>query len=297
MGALRDQAAAQAVEEQRPRQPVLERAGRVRRLVLEIEVDAGQGRDRHGVQVRVGGARLVGLELADRLDHPAALGVPRLIHLHQASEPPWTERATVGPWSSKMSYADGGWFVAMPTGRSTPRSWTGCSTTRSAPRARASAQGSEFLVLDEPDDVALFWTATSPDPDAHNAWLDGMRTAPGRHRADVGQERLLGSATPSPTRHAPSKRSGRSPTGTSTPAMAALLILQTAVDEGLGACFFGVPREHVRRLPGRLRHTRRTSSPIGAITVGHRLDDTGSPGSPARRERRTDVVHRGRYST
>ena len=79
-------------------------------------------------------------------------------------------------------------------------------------------------------------------------------------------------------------------------AMASLLILQTAVDEGLGACFFGVPgaRTDAFRaefgVPGHLK-------PIGAITVGHRLADTGSRGSAARRERRTDVVHRGHYST
>ena len=79
-------------------------------------------------------------------------------------------------------------------------------------------------------------------------------------------------------------------------AMASLLILQTAVDEGLGACFFGVPGARIDAfreefgVPANLK-------PIGAITVGHRLADTGSPGSPARRPRRTDVVHRGRYST
>ena len=39
-------------------------------------------------------------------------------------------------------------------------------------------QGWAFLVLDTPDDVALFWEATGADPDTHNAWLDGMRTAP-----------------------------------------------------------------------------------------------------------------------
>ena len=33
----------------------------------------------------------------------------------------------------------------------------------------------------------------------------------------------------------------------------------------------------------------------GAITVGHREADTGAAGSPARRDRRTDVVHRGRW--
>ena len=28
------------------------------------------------------------------------------------------------------------------------------------------------------DDVARFWEATGADPETHNAWLDGMRTAP-----------------------------------------------------------------------------------------------------------------------
>ena len=51
--------------------------------------------------------------------------------------------------------------------------------------------------------------------------------------------------------------------------MASLLILQTAVDEGLGACFFGVPGEYVDDLRVAFSipadHT-----PVGAITVGHR---------------------------
>jgi hypothetical protein len=76
--------------------------------------------------------------------------------------------------------------------------------------------------------------------------------------------------------------------------MASLLILQTAVDEGLGACFFGIPAEHTDTfraafgIPG-------DHDPVGAITVGHRVADTGATGSPARRERRTDVVHRGHW--
>ena len=38
--------------------------------------------------------------------------------------------------------------------------------------------------------------------------------------------------------------------------MASLLMLLTAVDEGLGACFFGVPPERVAALPGGLRRAR-----------------------------------------
>ena len=59
--------------------------------------------------------------------------------------------------------------------------------------------------------------------------------------------------------------------------MASLLILQTAVDEGLGACFFGIPGDYVDDLRAAFGipadHT-----PIGAITVGHRIDDTGVQG-------------------
>ena len=39
-----------------------------------------------------------------------------------------------------------------------------------------------------------------------------------------------------------------------------LLILQTAVDEGLGACFFGIPPEHARRRPRGVRDPRRPTT-------------------------------------
>ena len=158
-------------------------------------------------------------------------------------------------------------------------------------------QGWAFLVLDTPADVARFWQATSPDPDATNRWLDGMRTAPVVivPMSDKGAylDRYL---EPDKHRSVEHRPDWPVPYWHMDTAMAALLILQTAVDEGLGACFFGVPGSRIDAfrsefgVPANLK-------PIGAITVGHRLADTGSPGSPARRPRRTDVVHRGRYST
>ena len=79
-------------------------------------------------------------------------------------------------------------------------------------------------------------------------------------------------------------------------AMASLLILQTAVDEGLGACFFGIPPERdaaVRRefdIPDAF-------DPVGVITLGHPAAQPGAAGSPTRRARRpvAEVVHRGRW--
>lgn len=169
-----------------------------------------------------------------------------------------------------------------------------------APSAGFS-QGWAFLVLDRPADVTRFWEATSPeDADEPDAWLRGMRTAPlvivplsckdvylDRYaQADKGWADRDEGRWPVPYWHID--------TG-----MAALLILQTAVDEGLGACFFGIP-------PDRMDAFRvefgvpSDHTPIGAITVGHRPADprdTGAKGSPTRRARRTtaDVVHRGSW--
>jgi len=75
--------------------------------------------------------------------------------------------------------------------------------------------------------------------------------------------------------------------------MAALLILQTAVDEGLGACFFGVPPEHVAAVRGELGIPDEFEI-TGVVAVGHPADG-GAKGSPTRRRRKpeAEVIHRG----
>ena len=168
-----------------------------------------------------------------------------------------------------------------------------------APSAGFS-QGWAFLVLDGADDVARFWAATSDGTDGPDEWLTGMTTAPvvivplackdvylDRYaQADKGWTDRDESRWPVPYWDID--------TG-----MAALLILQTAVDEGLGACFFGVPpaaTESFREAFG----VPAAYHPIGAITVGHEPADptqTGAKGSPTRRARRgaEEVVHRGRW--
>ena len=67
-------------------------------------------------------------------------------------------------------------------------------------------------------------------------------------------------------------------------------------DEGLGACFFGIPAEHTAAFRAAF-DVPDDHEPVGAIAVGHRLPDAGAAGSPARRERRTNLVHRGRWGT
>jgi nitroreductase len=166
-----------------------------------------------------------------------------------------------------------------------------------APSAGFS-QGWAFLVLDEPPELDRFWSAASPpESDLEDGWLQGMRTAPvvivplsskaaylNRYaEADKGWGDREEERWPVPYWHID--------TG-----MASLLILQTAVDEGLGACFFGIPPERVTAFRDAFG-VPDAWTPIGAITLGHRVDDVGVAGSPARRARKPfeEVVHRGRW--
>ena len=168
-----------------------------------------------------------------------------------------------------------------------------------APSAGFS-QGWGFLVLDTPEDVRRWWSVTTDpaalaDPDD---WLTGMMRAPvvivpcsskaaylKRYAEDdKGWADEAESRWPMPFWHMDT-------------AMAALLILQTCVDEGLGACYFGIPPERVAAVRTEFGIDP-AFDPVGVITLGHRVPDTGNAGSPARRRRKPidDVVHRGGWA-
>jgi nitroreductase len=166
-----------------------------------------------------------------------------------------------------------------------------------APSAGFS-QGWGFLLLDTREDVRRFWTATSDEDDLTDPddWLTGMVRAPvvvvpcsskaaylKRYaEQDKGWTDEDEARWPVPFWHMDA-------------AMASLLILQTAVDEGLGACFFGVPPEHVASLKEAFGIPD-AFDPVGAITIGHPATG-GAAGSPTRRPRKAEdeVVHRGRW--
>ncbi len=170
---------------------------------------------------------------------------------------------------------------------------------RNAVRAPSAgfSQGWAFLVLDTPEDVRRWWATTAPDLERPDRWLTGMMRAP------VLIVPCSSRAAYAARYAEPDKRaSDRAGTADEMPywhmdtAMAALLILQTAVDEGLGACFFGVPPDRegaVRREFG----IPTDHDPIGVLTLGHLAEDAGNRGSPARRTRRPldEVVHRGHW--
>ncbi|MFI2365589.1 nitroreductase family protein [Promicromonospora sp. NPDC019610] len=173
--------------------------------------------------------------------------------------------------------------------------------TRNAVRAPSAgfSQGWAFVVLEAPEDRDRFWAASTPDDAVRSerdmsAWLAGMRTAPVivlalaskaaylRRYAeqDKGWEDLDESRWPVPFWHV-------------DVGMASLLMLQTAVDEGLGACFFGVPPAHVPAVRAELGIPEEFEI-TGVVAVGHPADG-GAKGSPTRRRRKPldEVVHRG----
>jgi nitroreductase len=79
--------------------------------------------------------------------------------------------------------------------------------------------------------------------------------------------------------------------------MAVLLILQTVVDEGLGAVYFGIGREDFDRLRAEFG-VPASHEPIGAIAIGHDADAKVSEGaSPNTRKRKpqTETVHYGQW--
>jgi nitroreductase len=76
----------------------------------------------------------------------------------------------------------------------------------------------------------------------------------------------------------------------------ALLMLLAAVDEGLGALFFGIPPERFGQFRARYG-VPESYVPIGAVAVGHpdREADAGGSSRVIKRRSVDDLVHRGRW--
>jgi nitroreductase len=165
-------------------------------------------------------------------------------------------------------------------------------TGRRAPSA-GFAQGLELLVLDTPESVAAFWELTR-DPEF--GW-DPDEVAVGPTALVIP----LPDASRYVQRYAEADkvafgmdRQERWPVAfwDVDAAMAAMLILLAAVDEGLGGWFFGITsgeRALLERfgVPEPLR-------PIGIIGLGYRAEDERPSGSSTSRPRRAfeEQVHR-----
>lgn len=163
-----------------------------------------------------------------------------------------------------------------------------------APSAGFS-QGWAFLVLETAAERAAFWTATT-GPGTPDGWLTRMRRAPllvvpFSHKAayldryaeaDKGWTDRDESRWPVPYWDVD--------TG-----MASLMMLLTAVDEGVGACFFGVPPERVDALRQAFG-VPADHRPVGVLSIGYPgTEDRRSPSLRRGRRGTGEVVHRGRW--
>lgn len=162
-----------------------------------------------------------------------------------------------------------------------------------APSAGFS-QGWDFLVLRRPEHRAAFWSATTGDREP-DAWLRGLMTAPllivCLSHKDAYLDRYA-----APDKGWDDRDEARWPvpywdvdTG-----MAALLMLLTAVDRGLGACFFGVPPERHDDVRAAL-DVPASRAFVGVVSVGHPAPDRRSPSLRRGRRPVAEVAHEGRF--
>ena len=165
-----------------------------------------------------------------------------------------------------------------------------------APSAGFS-QGWGFLVLREPADRELFWSTTAPAAgDLPEGWLTRMSTAPliivALSNKSVYLERYAQADKGWTDRD---EKRWPVPYWDIDTGFAALLIHLTAVDEGLGSCFIGLPVETIPAFRSAFG-VPEEFAPIGAVTVGYRAPDKRSP-SLRRGHRPVDeVVHHGRWT-
>lgn len=168
------------------------------------------------------------------------------------------------------------------------------------------AQGWDFLVLTRETDRARFWSTATPDPSSPadpdagpagepTSWLRGLMSAPALVICLSDPQRYLdryaepdkGWADRDPDRWA-------APYWDIDTGMAAMTMLLTAVDEELGACFFGVPSQqqeavlHAFDIPANRRI-------IGVIACGPPAPDRRSPSLRRGRRPLGEVAHEGRF--
>jgi nitroreductase len=164
-----------------------------------------------------------------------------------------------------------------------------------APSAGFS-QGWGFLVLETAADRDRFWAATTPEGWGQGPWLAGMQRAPLIVVPHSNESAYL-------DRYAePDKGwTDRDPNRWPVPywhidaGFAAMLMLLTAVDEGLASCFFGIPPDRTTAYREAFGVPPRFT-PIGALTVGYPAPDRRSPSLARGRRPPEQVVHRGRWS-
>ena len=169
-----------------------------------------------------------------------------------------------------------------------------CAAALRAPSA-GFTQGVSLLVAGTAESRETFWAATAG---RESAWLRGMRSAPALIMLWTSRRAYL-------DRYAePDKGwSDRGPDWWAAPywyvdgGMAGMAALVTAVDSGLGACFFGIPAERVDRVRRRFDVPADQLS-VGVISLGYPVA-APALGSPTRRARKAteELLHRESWNS
>jgi nitroreductase len=154
-------------------------------------------------------------------------------------------------------------------------------------------QGTSLLVLTTASDRQAFWRLTA---ELDSAWLRGMQTAPVLILIWTSQAAYL-------DRYAePDKGwTDRDPARWSAPywfvdaGMACMAALLSAVEQELGACFFGIPADRIDAVRQAYAVPASQLS-VGVISLGYPLS-TRITGSPTHRPRKaaSEVIHRGSW--
>jgi nitroreductase len=163
---------------------------------------------------------------------------------------------------------------------------------RRAPSA-GFTQGVSLLVLSRATERETFWRIATDDD---SRWLRGMRTAPVLITVWTSEEAYL-------DRYAEADKgwTDRDPARWSAPywfvdaGMACMAALLSAVDNDLGACFFGIPADRIPAIREAFGVPSSQLS-VGVISLGY---PTPAPamGSPTHRTRKSqpEVIHRGAW--
>ncbi len=153
-------------------------------------------------------------------------------------------------------------------------------------------QGVELLVLEGADQTSGYWNVSLPEERRSGFRWDGLLRAPLLILVFCSEQAYIDRYA-EPDKGIPAdEQRWATPFWHIDGAFAAMLVLLTAVDAGLGALFFAVFHpDAVRREFG----VPDAYEPVGAIAVGYPRPDEPSPSLARGRRPAEEIIHRGRW--
>lgn len=169
------------------------------------------------------------------------------------------------------------------------------SNAQRAPSA-GFAQGSAYVVLRTEAERERFWASTSGTRPP-NDWLRRMRQAPVLVLCWCSEQIYHERYAEADKRYVEALSA---PYWYVDAGMGVLLMLQTAVDQGLGACLFGVPPQRVDAVRDEFA-VPVGWMPVGVVAIGYAdpaaAAAAGSSGSRRDRRRPWEVIHMGSWGS